>query len=288
MHRGGWALGFALMACGAGSEPRAPASPQSEAPAGPIVVSLYRTEASDVLSVLSEVLDEPVLVDAKSIRWLRCITVSVDEQSAIPRKVAAQKLFDALRDQGVRIDRLTYSKRDGATWMVKLDARPASCPALDGKLPPAVSDVDAGGDACGDASVSVSASAPDAGAPDAEAALQELLRSIRELSPAEHAITRHGLDVLMENQGSLMRSALLVLEEANGKLAGVGVFGVRVDGVLGRLGLENGDRIERVMGESIASPEQALEVYAALRTAKVIEIENIRRGAPKKRLVRVE
>ena len=115
-----------------------------------------------------------------------------------------------------------------------------------------------------------------------------MLRSIRELSPAEHAITRHGLDVLMENQGSLMRSALLVLEEANGKLAGVGVFGVRVDGVLGRLGLENGDRIERVMGESIASPEQALEVYAALRTAKVIEIEIIRRGAPKKRLVRVE
>ena len=284
MHRGGWALGFALMACGAGSEPRAPASPESEALAGPIVVSLYRTEASDVLSVLSEVLDEPVLVDAKSIRWLRCITVSVDEQSAIPRKVAAQKLFDALRDQGVRIDRLTCSKRDGATWMVKLDARPSSCPALDGKLPPAVSDVDAGGDACGDASVS----APDAGAPDAEAALQELLRSIRELSPAEHAITRHGLDVLMENQGSLMRSALLVLEEANGKLAGVGVFGVRVDGVLGRLGLENGDRIERVMSESIASPEQALEVYAALRTAKVIEIEIIRRGAPKKRLVRVE
>lgn len=42
------------------------------------------------------------------------------------------------------------------------------------------------------------------------------------------------------------------------------------------------------MGESIASPEQALEVYAALRTAKVIEIEIIRRGAPKKRLVRVE
>ena len=81
MYRGGYALAFALTACGAGSG----------------------------------VLDEPVLVDAKSIRWLRCITVSVDEQSPTPRKVAAQKLFDALRDQGVRTDRLTYSKRDGAT-----------------------------------------------------------------------------------------------------------------------------------------------------------------------------
>ena len=117
MYRGGWAFAFALTACGAGSEgrARAPASQESVAPPGPIVVSLFRTEASDVLSVLSEVLDEPVLVDAKSIRWLRCITVSVDEQSPTPRKVAAQKLFDALRDQGVRTDRLTYSKRDGAT-----------------------------------------------------------------------------------------------------------------------------------------------------------------------------
>ena len=157
MHRGGWALAFVLMACGAGSEARAPASPEGEPPQGPIVVSLYRTEASDVLSVLSEVLDEPVLVDAKSIQWLRCITVTVNEPLPLPRKVAAQKLFDALRDQGVRIDRLTYSKRDGATWMVKLDARPASCPTPAGEIPAASEASDA---------------AADAGSPDGEAALR--------------------------------------------------------------------------------------------------------------------
>lgn len=278
VRRGGWALAFVLMACGAGSgEP--PRSPESEPPPGPIVIALDNTESSDVLSVLSEVLDEPVLVDAMSLRWLRCITVTVHEPLPLPRKVAAQKLFDALRAQGVRIDRLTYSKRDGATWMVKLDARPASCAPADGELP-ASSEAAAEGDA--------GAIAPEAGVPDGEAALQEVLRSIREISPAERAITRHGLDVLAENQAVLMRSARIVPEEVNGKVAGIRVFGVRPDGVMGRLGLENGDRIERVMGKSIASPDQALEVYAALRAAKVIEIELVRRGVPKKLIVRVE
>lgn len=289
MHRGGWALAFVLMACGAGSGARAPApaSPESEPPAGPIVVSLYRTEASDVLSVLSEVLDEPVLVDAKSIPWLRCITVSLNEPSPIPRKVAAQKLFDALRDQGVRIDRLTYSKRDGATWMVKLDARPASCPAPAGEIPAASEPAADAGTSAGDAAAAVEADAGSA-APDGEAALQEVLRSIRQISPTERAVTRHGLDVFLENQAVLLRSARIVPEEVGGKVAGIRLFGVRADGVLGRLGFENGDRLERVMGKSMATPEQALEVYAALRGAKVIEIEIARRGVPKKLIVRVE
>jgi hypothetical protein len=285
MHRGGWALAFVLMACGAGSAERAPASPESEPTPGPIVIALDNTESSDVLSVLSEVLDEPVLVDAMSLRWLRCITVTVHEPLPLPRKVAAQKLFDALRAQGVRIDRLTYSKRDGATWMVKLDARPASCAPADGEVP-AASEAAADGDA--------GAIVPDAGVPEGqaareaalEAAREEVLRSIREISPAEHAIARHGLDVLAENEAVLMRSARIVPEEVNGKVAGIRLFGVRPDGVLGRLGLENGDRIDRVMGKSIASPEQALEVYAALRAAKVIEIEVVRRGIPKKLTVR--
>jgi hypothetical protein len=283
MHRGGWALAFVLMACGAGSgEP--PRTPESEPTPGPIVIALDNTESSDVLSVLSGVLDEPVLVDAMSLRWLRCITVTVHEPLPLPRKVAAQKLFDALRAQGVRIDRLTYSKRDGATWMVKLDARPASCAPADGELTAAGSEAAAEGDA--------GATAPDAGVPDGEAAreaaLEEVLGSIREISPAVHAITRHGLDVLVENQAVLMRSARIVPEEVSGKVVGIRVFGVRPDGLMGRLGLENGDRIERVMGKSIASPDQALEVYAALRAAKVIEIELVRRGVPKKLIVRVE
>lgn len=64
--------------------------------------------------------------------------------------------------------------------------------------------------------------------------------------------------------------------------------GVRQDDLLGRIGLENGDRIDRVMGKSVATPEHALEAYSAMRGAKLIELEIVRRGAPKKLLLRVE
>jgi hypothetical protein len=287
MHRGGWALAFLLLACGAGSG-APPKSPEDEPPPGPIMVNLERMESHDALSVLSQVLEEPVLVDATSLRWLRCITVTVNEPSPLPRKVAAAKLFDALRAQGVRIERLTYSKRDGATWIVKLDARPASCPVpARGEVPAASEAAADGGASAGDAAAAADAGAG-AGASDGEAALQEVLRSIREISPTEHGVTRRGLDVFLENQVVLLRSARIIPEEVGGNVVGIRLFGVRADGVLGRLGFENGDRLERVMGKSVSTPEQALEVYAALRGAKVIEIEIARRGMPKKLIVRVE
>lgn len=62
----------------------------------------------------------------------------------------------------------------------------------------------------------------------------------------------------------------------------------RPDGLLARLGFQNGDRIDRVMGKSMATPEQALEAYAAMRGAKQIEIEIVRRGMPQKMTLRVE
>lgn len=42
------------------------------------------------------------------------------------------------------------------------------------------------------------------------------------------------------------------------------------------------------MGKSMATPEQAIEAYAAMRGAKQIEIEIVRRGMPQKMTLRVE
>ena len=123
---------------------------------------------------------------------------------------------------------------------------------------------------------------------DPDAVLQEVLRSIREISPNDHAVTQRGLDLFLENQVVLLRSARTVLEQTGGKVSGIRIYGVRQDGVLGRLGFENGDRLDRVMGKSMSTPEQALEAYATMRSAKVIEIEVYRRGVPTKLIVRVE
>ena len=64
-----------------------------------------------------------------------------------------------------------------------------------------------------------------------------------------------------------MRQARIVPEKENGKVVGIRLFGVKPDTLLGTLGMENGDRLEKINGFDMASPEKALEAYARLRTA---------------------
>ena len=59
-----------------------------------------------------------------------------------------------------------------------------------------------------------------------------------------------------------------------------GLFGIRPDTLLGKLGLQNGDRLEAINGFEMASPEKALEAYARLRTADSLAVKVTRRGAP--------
>lgn len=280
------ALAFVLMACAPGPA-ATPKLPDEEPAPRTAMVNLDRAGSSEVLAVAAALLEEPVLVDAGSLAWLQCIVVTVKEPAPLPRKLAAEKLFDALRAQGVRIEILASSKRDGDTWIVKVHERPAACPAPEGEPALAALVGDAGASTGADAG-SLAIPSGDAGAATFEAVQNEVLRSIREVTPGDHAITQRGLDLFLEHQALLLRQVRIVPEQENGKLLGIRLFGVRPDTVLGKLGFENGDRLERVMGKSVSSPEQALEVYAAIRSAKVIDIEIIRRGAPKQLTIRIE
>ena len=89
---------------------------------------------------------------------------------------------------------------------------------------------------------------------------------------------RFVLDGFLENQADLMRTARIVPEQENGKTVGIRLFGIRSDSFLGALGFENGDRLERVNGYDMASPEKALEAYARLRTADHLTVQVNRRG----------
>lgn len=235
--------------------------------ARPTTISLEHAEAFEVLVVAQMLLEEPLFVDATAIASMRCIAVTVKEPNPLPPGEAAKKVFDALHAQGLQV---VHSK---GMWLV----------LIDGMHPPK---------ACAPEGRATAASeAPDAGAQapmDDDAVLQEVLRSIREISPSEHAVTQRGLDLFLENQAMLLKRVRIVPEQVGGKVVGIRLFGVHAEGVLGRLGFENGDRIESLMGKPMGSPEQALEVYATIRTAKVVEIEINRRGAPAKLVVRVE
>jgi general secretion pathway protein C len=106
----------------------------------------------------------------------------------------------------------------------------------------------------------------------------DIKNGIRKVGGTEFDVDRGVVDKILENQAELMRQARIVPEQENGKVVGIRLFGVRPDTLLGTLGMENGDRLEKINGFDMTSPEKALEAYARLRTADHLTVSVNRRG----------
>ncbi len=117
--------------------------------------------------------------------------------------------------------------------------------------------------------------APDKGGPAVSA---DIKNGIKKVGNTEYDVDRSVVDKILENQADLMRTARIVPEQENGKVVGIRMFGVRPDTLLGTLGMENGDRLEKINGFDMTSPEKALEAYARLRTADHLTVSVNRRG----------
>jgi general secretion pathway protein C len=131
------------------------------------------------------------------------------------------------------------------------------------------------------AAKSAPTAAPPPPPPGTPAAVPEdIKKSIQKVSATEYNVDRSAIDKILENQQLIMRSARIVPETENGKTVGIRLFGVRQDSLLGLIGIENGDRLERINGFDVASPEKALEAYARLRSADKLTVQVNRRGQP--------
>jgi general secretion pathway protein C len=106
----------------------------------------------------------------------------------------------------------------------------------------------------------------------------DIKSKIQKVSATEFNVDRSAVDKLLENQQGLMSAARVVPEIENGKTTGVRMYGIRPDTLLGTLGMENGDRLEKINGFDMTSPEKALEAYAKLRTADKLQVSVNRRG----------
>ncbi|MFW5739354.1 MAG: type II secretion system protein GspC [Myxococcota bacterium] len=109
---------------------------------------------------------------------------------------------------------------------------------------------------------------------------KDIADRIQKVSDTEFNVDRSVVDRILENQSELMRSARIVPEKKDGKVVGIRLLRVRPDTLLGTLGLQNGDRVEKINGFDITSPEKALEAYARLRTAGNLSVSITRRGKP--------
>lgn len=110
--------------------------------------------------------------------------------------------------------------------------------------------------------------------------VEEITSKIQKVSDNEFNVERSVVDLILENQTELMRSARIVPEKEGDKVVGIRLFGIKADSLLNTLGLVNGDRLQTINGFDMASPEKALEAYARLRTADHLTIAINRKGKP--------
>ena len=79
-------------------------------------------------------------------------------------------------------------------------------------------------------------------------------------------------------QAERMRVPRVIPWRDYGIRSGIRLFCVRPDSLLGTLGFENGDRIQKINGINIANPNESLNAYARLRNARRLVVQVCRRG----------
>ena len=90
------------------------------------------------------------------------------------------------------------------------------------------------------------------------------------------------------NMPQLFTQARVVPSFTNGASRGFKLFAMRPDSFFTRLGLKNGDALQRVNGFTLDSPTSALEAFNHLRSSARIEIELERDGQPVRKTYNIE
>ena len=116
----------------------------------------------------------------------------------------------------------------------------------------------------------------------------DIASKIQKLSDTEYDIDRSVLDRVLENSQALLPNARFVPEAKDGVVLGVRVFGVRPGSLFALLGMHNGDRLDSINGYNVGDPEKALQAYAHLRAASLLDLSLNRQGRPLRMTIHVK
>ncbi|MCY1081087.1 type II secretion system protein GspC [Archangium lansingense] len=103
---------------------------------------------------------------------------------------------------------------------------------------------------------------------------------VRQLGPQSYEVSRKDLDVVLANPSELLMQARVIPAMRNGEPQGFKLFSIRQGSLYSRIGLQNGDVLQRINGLSLASAERGLEAFQKLRESSHIELEVERNGQP--------
>jgi general secretion pathway protein C len=108
--------------------------------------------------------------------------------------------------------------------------------------------------------------------------------TIRQTSPTAFVVDRRELTGVVDDMSGLMTQLRAVAEVQDGRPAGFRLFRMQDDSIFRRLGLQNGDVVQRVNGQAVADPSNLLGFLQRLRTEPRVALE-IRRGAERHTMV---
>ncbi|MFP2897657.1 type II secretion system protein GspC [Corallococcus sp. 4LFB] len=105
-------------------------------------------------------------------------------------------------------------------------------------------------------------------------------RGIRETGADTYAVPREDVTEALTHLDQLMMQARVVPSFRDGRAVGFKLFSIREGSLYSRLGLRNGDMLQRINGLDLDSPDKALEAFHTLRDARRVELQIERGGAP--------
>lgn len=97
--------------------------------------------------------------------------------------------------------------------------------------------------------------------------------SVRQVSPGSYEVSRQDLDAALANPNQLLMQARVIPSSQGFKM-----FSIRPDSLYTRIGLQNGDVLQRINGLSLTNVEDGLQAFHKLRESSRIELEVERNG----------
>ena len=112
--------------------------------------------------------------------------------------------------------------------------------------------------------------------------------SLRQTGPEAYAIARQDVENTLANLNQIAMQARVVPSFTDGKPRGFRLFALKPDSIYARLGLKNGDILQRINGSTLDDPMRAMEAYHSLKGSSRIELEIERNGQPVRKTYTVE
>ncbi len=132
--------------------------------------------------------------------------------------------------------------------------------------------------------------APAAGEPPALAKVEapaekagdgkDLGEGITKTGENSFGVPRAAVDGALNNLSELATQARIVPAFEGGKPVGFKLFSIKPGSLYSKIGLQNGDVVNRINGFEMSSPEKGLEVYQKLKDSANVTVDLKRRGKP--------